>query len=228
MEYLLYFLSQLVLPFCFGVGVLVGQDFELVSEPVVLAVLTSAAVALTVRLRRGKESRWALAAPLFGLVNGVVMLIFLDWWGGILAAVAAVVCGWVIFFKSPEKLSQTLFQILYVLLTLGFCLLLPLFLFAQIVGSTTIHQEVTSPDGRYTARLVEFDGGATGGDSQISVRDNKMTLSVGFGRFVKEFTAYSGDWWEYEAMELTWQDENTLLINRVPYQVDAAALAGSR
>lgn len=228
MFYVLFFLLQLLLPVCFVLGALIDRTFVLVSEPVILLLLTTFTVFLTGKLYRGKDSRWAMAAPLFSLVNGIFVLFFIDWWGSLLAAVAAVVCGWVIFFKAPDRITRTLYQILYVLLTICFALLLPIFLFATAMGQTTVVRELDSPGGRYCAQLIDVDAGATGGDTLVKLRDNDKTLPIGIGSFLREYTVYSGEWGEFQDMELSWQDEDTLLINGSPYEVDTVALSGSR
>ena len=228
MNYFLYYVSQLVLPLCFGLGLYIDRPFQPVSEPVVLILLTAFTVYLTVRLHREKTSRWAIAAPLASIGNGLCLLLFTQWWGRILAAAGTVICGWVLFFRAPDRITRTLCQILYVLLTICFSLLLPIFLFAAVMGHSTVHQELSSPGEGYTARLVEVNSGATGGDTLVKVRDNSQTVSLIFGSFVKEFVIYSDDWGAHQDMTLSWQDENTLRINGQAYQVDAAALGNSR
>lgn len=228
MYYIVYFFSQLLLPLCFGLGILMDRPFQLVSESVVLLFLTALTVFLTVKLYRGESSMWFLAGPLVSLINGLSLLLFPGGWSGILAAMAAIICGWVLFFRSSGRIAKTICQVLYVLLTICFALLLPLFLFAAVMGHTTVHQKIHSPNGSYTARLIEVDAGATGGDTLVKVRDNDETISLVFGSFAREFTLYSGDWGEHQDMELSWRDENTLLINGVPYQADAAALGSRR
>lgn len=228
MYYAFFFLSQLVLPLCFGIGLYIDRPFQLASEPVVLILLTALTVFLTVKLHRGKDSFLAIPVPFFAMVNGISMLLFLDWWGSIPIAVVLAVCGWVIFFRSPGKVMKVVCQVLYVLMTILFILLLPIFLFAAFMGYTTIHQELVSPGEGYTAQLVESDQGALGGYTMVKVRDNAFTIPLGFGSFSREFTVYSGDWGEHQDMVLSWQDENTLLINGEPYAVDAAALESRR
>lgn len=228
MFYVLFFLLQLLLPLCFGVGVVIDRAFVLVSEPLVLLVLTGATVALTVKLYRGKDSRWAFFAPLVSLVNGITMLVFLDWWGAIFGAVAVVVCGWVLYQRMTGVFWRALCYFLSVLLTFAAGLCLLLFSAITLISTTDVMRQLDSPENSRTARIEVQNAGAIADNTRVIVRDNAQSFSLGFGSFVEEFTVYSGSWGEHEGMTLVWQDEDTLLINGVPYTVDAPALAGRR
>ena len=217
--YIFYLLLQALYPLCLGIGHLVGQPFRMASEPVCLILLTAAAVFLTVRLWDREPSRLANAAPLVSLVNGFCMMLFLDHWGAGLAAVTVTVCGWLISRRAPRGTLKVLCRILSALLTLFLLLLLPVWLFAIGMGHVTVVQELDSPDNRYTAQLIDVDEGALGGGTLVKVRDNDRTVNVLFGSFVREYTVYSGDWGEFQDMELGWTDDGTLRINDGKYTI---------
>lgn len=225
---LTFLLLQLLLPVCIGLGLLLEQPFQLATEPVFFILLAVVSVFLTVKLHGEEHTRLAVPALLFSLVNGIAILLTTQWWGAGIAAVTVIVCGWVVFFQAPSGIVKTLCHILNVLLTLPVLVLVPLWMFAVSMGQVTVVQELTSPEGRYTAQLIDVDAGATGGDTLVKVRDNEKTVNILIGSFVKESTVYSGDWGEFFDMELRWQDEDTLLINGWAYEVDVLALLASR
>ena len=47
-------------------------------------------------------------------------------------------------------------------------------------------------------------------------------------RFVREYTVYSGDWGEFQDMEVSWRDGDTLLINDQVWEINSVALSDSR
>lgn len=215
-----FLVLQLLLPVCVGLGWLTERSFRLVSEPVCFLLLAAVSIFLTVKLYGEDHSRTAIPALFFSIVNGITVLLFTEWWGAGLAAVTVIVCGWVVFDRAPGGIGKTLCHILCVLLTMTLLLLVPLWLFAAAMGRTTVVQELDSPGGSYTARLLDVDAGATGGDTLVKIRDNEKTVNILIGSFVRENTLYRSDWGEFRDMELRWEDENTLLINGRAYETE--------
>lgn len=212
---------QLLLPVCVGLGLLADRPFQLVSQPVCFLLLAAASVLLAGKIYNSDNTRLAVPALFFAVINGFVLLLTCDWWGGGLAAVTVMVCGWVVFSRAPGGIAKILCLVLCVLLTLALLLLMPLWLFAAAMGKTTVVQQLDSPGGAYTAQLLDVDAGATGGDTLVKIRDNEKTVNIGIGSFRKEYTLYQGEWGEFQDMELLWEDGDTLLINGRAYEADA-------
>lgn len=105
-------------------------------------------------------------------------------------------------------------------------LLLPLFLlllFGATVmadfGRTTIVEAVRSPDSRYEAQLIDVDEGTLGGSTVVDVLDESAGIDLGIARFEWIKRVYRTDWGAADTMEITWQDEHTLLIDGQAYDM---------
>ena len=97
------------------------------------------------------------------------------------------------------------------------CLLLPFFLFLQALdGMTenTVVMTLVSPQGTYTAKVINSDQGAMGGNTLVEVYKGGL-----FGREKKVDRVYTGPWGEYETMEIYWKNDHCLVINSVEYMV---------
>lgn len=95
------------------------------------------------------------------------------------------------------------------LFPLGFMALLVLF--AGNFTAETVKSTLYSPDGRYRAEIVESDQGALGGNTVVRVQDMDE-LDLWFCRFYKDARrVYTGDM--LENSDISWADENTLLVN---------------
>ena len=74
--------------------------------------------------------------------------------------------------------------------------------------------EAESPDGSCVAVVWDVDEGALGGHTLVEVERLRGGLDVGFGTFGRApRRVYTGDWRDWEDMELVWEDEDTLRIN---------------
>ena len=71
-----------------------------------------------------------------------------------------------------------------------------------------------STDGSRVAVVWDVDEGALGGATEVEVERLRGGLDVGFGTFGKApRRVYTGDWRDWEDMELVWEDGDTLRIN---------------
>ena len=92
------------------------------------------------------------------------------------------------------------------------------FTFGQI-GHTETVTTVLSPEGIYRAEVIDSDEGGLGGDTLVMVYQVSSHLDLGLIAVQAEpRTVYRGPWGEFETMTLSWQSEQTLLINGKAYQ----------
>lgn len=88
------------------------------------------------------------------------------------------------------------------------------------IGQNTVVESVESPNGVYYAEVINSDQGALGGDTLVDVYENKGINALVFKISKKPQRVYSGDWGEFENMEIYWKDDNCLVINSVEYEVE--------
>lgn len=88
-------------------------------------------------------------------------------------------------------------------------------------SSNTVVKYLNSPENTYTAEIIDNDQGALGGGTLVEIKYNNQKFSVLLGVF-KKFPKiiYDGDWCEFDNMTIKWENENTLLINNVRYNID--------
>lgn len=224
---LIYFLIlQLFLPLCTGLGWLIQRPFQLTLPWLEVVLLAAVSIFLTRKLRQETASRWLLLLLPASIANGLFLLQQGEL-GGI-AAFICIGCGWVLLQPAPKGFPKGCCYLLCALACAGLILILPLWGFAQIVGSTRILYKERSPGGRYTAIVSSIDQGALGGDTVVQVRDNQNSIHILLGQFVDSTTIWTGGWGDHEGMALSWEDETTLQIHGINYRVtgaDAAQIA---
>ncbi len=112
---------------------------------------------------------------------------------------------------------KTLVTIISVVVSLLMLMNLPMIMFFLLVGpigEETVLQDITSPDGRYTAQLIDRSEGAMGGSTKIEVTDNDAFL------FNKTQSVYIGKWGEGFDMEIYWKDNDTLVADGKEYDME--------
>ena len=87
------------------------------------------------------------------------------------------------------------------------------------IGSDTTVQSLVSPDGRNIAELIDADEGALGGSTLVTVRPNFEGGFLVFRWAGISSTVYSGEWGEFNDIDIEWQDDETLLINGKKYRI---------
>lgn len=78
---------------------------------------------------------------------------------------------------------------------------------------------VESPSGKYYAQVIDSDQGALGGDTLVDVYQDCEKTALIFKVDKKPQRVYSGDWGEFENMQIDWKDDNCLVINSVEYEI---------
>lgn len=104
-----------------------------------------------------------------------------------------------------------------------------LLLFVTVIGYTlvfgniaknTVVQTVESPCGKYYAEVIDSDQGALGGDTIVNVYEKNGIYYNIFKIKKKPQRVYSGEWGEFQNMEIYWKDEQCLVINSVEYEIE--------
>lgn len=111
-----------------------------------------------------------------------------------------------------KKIAIILGSILGMLLVLflGFAFFIKL-AFGPMWNNTVV-DTVHSPENTYYAEVIDSSQGAMGGNTFVDVH---KTEGKGSPQRV-----YSGDWGEYEDMEIYWKDDTCLVINGVEYEIE--------
>lgn len=88
-------------------------------------------------------------------------------------------------------------------------------------GKNTVVQTVPSPSGEFYAQVIDSNQGALGGDTIVNVVYKATELNAGVFKIEKSpKRVYSGEWGEYENMEIYWKDDNVLVINAAEYTIN--------
>lgn len=138
-------------------------------------------------------------------------LLMLSWFG----------CAVTLALRSAET---TLFMVLQSAVTILFSLAIFFLVFFQAtfgqIGCTEIVRTLPSPDGTYCAHLINSDQGALGGDTLVEVHDTRYSLDLFFFQVRRESRlVYLGEWGEFQTMDLSWKDDQTLMIDGTIYPV---------
>lgn len=205
-----------------------GYTFELVSVfafAVALVALSVCTVVLDLVCKGTHENGWvqissAIIPPL-SLINAAFYIWKRPQIGVIAGALISVGCCVYLAIKhgKPPALKTAM-------LTLSALMLLPLGFFGFFAltlgrfGQTTVVQTVESPSGAHYARVIDSDQGALGGDTYVDVYQKRAIDAFLFRIEKKPQRIYSGDWGEFETMQIYWQDDDCLVINAVEYAVE--------
>ena len=213
---------QLFVPVCFGIALALGWEFIITGTLPFFIFTTVGVLSLTVQLKNSGFVH-GLATAIFpvSIINGLICL----WVTQDLLVVPCVIlqvlcCGYVFSTLSRKNWRRTLVKVFSTLLSIVLVLMCLLELFAGVMSRVTTVQEVSSPEGTYTAQLIDADYGATGGDTLVRVWDNSRTVYLPFSKLTpRHREIYRGDWGEFQDMTLSWQDDSTLMINERAYPV---------
>lgn len=217
---ILFLFLQTLYPLCLLAGLMTGREFVLYSEVLYLVGITALSSWLAVQAGKGAQTRWAILALVAALVHALTLLAFLRWWGAGIAAVTVIVCGWMVFDRTPRGFLRGLSHVATLLLTFLLILVTPIWFFAATMGSTRVVKTLDSPDKTYTAIVTSRDQGALGGDTLVEVRNNRRSVPFLTGSFAEKWEVRRGGWGDWEKMELVWTGEDTLSINGTACPVD--------
>ncbi|MGI5897450.1 MAG: hypothetical protein ACOX6U_10980 [Oscillospiraceae bacterium] len=215
-----------ILLLCKIIGFFFGYQFSLYHHEAFLGItaglfllLTSALFYIKVSINRANAVFAALVFPLV-LINSVFFL-SLDWSLTTLFLLIQVGCAIVVYLKFARPI--VLKWIAGVVAALLFLLLIFACIMASVFGGlshNTVVTSITSPQGTYTAEIIDNDQGALGGNTFVEIKNNAEILPFLIGEFSKSSVRiYAGEWNEFETMQLYWQDESTVVIQGKTYDI---------
>lgn len=129
-------------------------------------------------------------------------------------------CSIVMLIKfSKDKVLKIVTAVLSSLLLVLLLLFVFIDLLFQDFGANIVVKSAVSPRKTYTAEVINNDQGALGGSTLVNVRKNKK-INLRICEFSKTpIRVYIGVWGEFDRMEISWKDEETLLINQKEYKI---------
>lgn len=209
-------------PVCYGITRAIGWEFLVNSELPFFLGMTILTTTVVVRLK-GSQEPSVLAVILYpvSILNGLVCLWITKSLMGIPCVAVWVICCHTLFRElAPENFWRKLVSVVSGFLVAALVAMSGLTAFVGVMSRTTVVQEAESPEGTYTAQLIDADYGATGGDTLVKVWDNSRTVNLGLVRIAPEHQeVYRGNWGEFMDMTLSWQEDNILLINEKAYPI---------
>lgn len=211
-------LIQLFYPVCLAIALVSGWEFALFSEPIFLLLLAALTIGLTVALYRIEQPvPSALVLKLFptSAVCGICTLLGTQSLLALPCVLCCCVCTGILFgFYTRKGIGRTLALGVSGLLIFFLVLSTPLDLFGDAMRKVTVMREVPSPDGTYTAKVIDADYGATGGDTLVRVYDNTRTINIGLGSFTPDNElGYRGEWGRWDELDIRWLDDHTLSLD---------------
>lgn len=223
---LLLFLTALY-PIGVGITACFGYHFALISIPafaIVIAALSILITALAAICEDPFSKRWerillAILTPL-SMVNALLYILVCP---HILIIVSVLLCAGcfcylTIKYEKPAVLkiiSLSLFAVMIVPVTFSSCM----GLFFGEIKQDTVVQTIPSPSGERYAQVISSDQGALGGDTFVDVY-KKSNLNIVLFKIEKgPQRVYCGEWYEFESIQVLWQDDTHLIINSVAYEI---------
>ena len=204
---------------CFGYG------FELISISafaIVLAVLSVCIVALDNVHKNTLENKalrilLAIISPL-SLINAVFYIFEYPKVWVIAGVLISAGCCFYLTIKYGKPLALKIIAlVLSALMVLPIGFISFIFLIFGNIGQNTIVQTVESPSGKYYAQVIDSDQGALGGDTLVDVHEKSGINAIFFRIEKKPQRVYSGEWGEFNNIQIYWKDDECLIINSIEY-----------
>lgn len=215
------------LPVCTAVCYGFGCKFSLFNYTVcsvVFAILSVAGVVYSFisKEKISKKSDTAMLAflPLFSVINWAVYL-FKSSDKVIITICMPIcfVCTVIMAIKHIRPIFLKIISIFTPSLAL-FPITLLSFLFILPFSRNTVIKTVPSPEGTYYAEVTDSDQGALGGDTLVHIRKTKKLDFLLFNIEKTPERIYTGDWKEYETMQIYWKNEHCLVIDEIEYSIE--------
>ena len=204
-----------------------GYDFELISVLAfsgIIALLSVCTVILDLAFKSVNESKpirvlLALITPL-SLLNAVFYVFECP---NIFVVTSAFVSAGCCCFLTVKHGKP--FVLKNVALVLSGLMVLPIGFFCLIalifgnIGQNTVVQTVESPSGKYYAEVIDSDQGALGGNTFVDVFEKSGINIIIFEIVKKPQRVYSGDWGEFENMQIYWKNDGCLVIDSAEHEI---------
>lgn len=85
------------------------------------------------------------------------------------------------------------------------------------IGTDTVVNTLSSPDGRYYAEVIDVDQGALGGNTVVEVSGKREIDLIAFRISEIPQRVFIGEWGEHKDMEIYWKNDTCLVINSTEY-----------
>lgn len=141
-----------------------------------------------------------------------------EFYNGILFLIS-MISSVIIFFNTEKSGAiKDIFRGIFALLYVPALAIPVLMIMLSDFGTKTAKQDVISPNGTYSAWVVDSDQGALGGDTHVYVRNLKKDMPIMGGTLKsKESLVHLGPWGE--KISLSWKDEKNLILNGQEYNI---------
>lgn len=161
--------------------------------------------------------------PLLSVINGIFYLVRELSFTITACTVICLICSVVICIKNTKLLSiKIIFLSVAGVILISAVFLFPLFLLAKTMVTDTVLENIPSPNMTYYAEVIDNDQGALGGNTKVFISEtqkSKINLLIFFLEKQPKLI-YTGDWDEYEYMNIYWKNDNTLIINGNEYKTE--------
>ncbi len=213
--------SGILIASCFGYG------FELISISAFAAAIAVLSVGIVVHdcvykntlEKKGLRILSAIISP-FSFINAVLYIFACPkiWVIAGVSLSAGCCCYLTVKYGKPLALK-------IIALTLSGLMVLPIgcmsfiFLIFGNISQNTVVKTVESPSGKYYAQVIDSDQGALGGDTFVDVYEKSGFHTILFKMEKKPQRVYSGDWGEFNNMQIYWKDDECLIIHSTEYKI---------
>lgn len=220
-------IAFLLIPLCDSMAGIFGYDFILYSKEVTLALLTGVVCLATVGLLKLKISLNkfnTIFATILLPISILNALFFVTSANRVITTFIFVSCGCaiVIFGNYSNILALNILSGVIALPLLLWLLFLSFFTYTfGGISSLTVVKTLHSPQSTYIAEIIDSDQGALGGNTFVEVKKIKGKINVFMGEFSKlPIRVYTGEWGEFENMDIWWQDEHRIIINGIEHVIE--------
>ncbi len=223
---IILFIAMLILPVFELVGLILGLDFVLFSEPAVVitqAVLIFAAMIafLIINPEFGRTERilfiWLLPLSLLNALSFTGA----EWGLSVVFAIVWAVCCLVMYIKFvPDGVFKAISAVCSILIAVAFVVMYLIFsVFQPITVDKTVTETQESPSGEYIAEEIAVDG-IFSDKMQIIVKKANPVANAVLGCYEdKSIVIYEGEFHETEVSKFSWKDDSTIIINDEEYPV---------
>ncbi len=156
----------------------------------------------------------------FSLINAAFYIIACSkiWIAACVLISVGCCCYLTVKYSKPPALKKTAIILsALMILPLGYMSFISL-IFGDI-GHNTVVQTVESPSGEYYAKVIDSDQGALAGNTFVDVYEKSKINTIIFKIEKKPQRVYTGDWDEFDNMQIYWRDDEHLIINSTEYNI---------
>ncbi|MEE1010507.1 MAG: hypothetical protein U0L11_00560 [Acutalibacteraceae bacterium] len=215
------------LPLCKAICRCFGYEFTLFNYTVCAVIFTVVSVFCVIgssitkeKIIKKSDTAMLTFLPLFSVINWVVYLFkSSDKVIVTICMLICFVCTAIMAIKHIRPIFLKIISIftpslaLFPIALLSFLLLLPF-------GRNTVVKTIPSPEGTYYAEVTDSNQGALGGDTLVHIHKSKKLDFLLFDITKTPERIYTGDWKEYETMQIHWKNEHCLVIDEIEYSIE--------